>query len=116
MCVVFAKLFGILTFQKYFRLLSPIILEHTVISNVLLLPQDYLDTDSALTLIMIIINSLFAKYKLPVCHIILGHTGIGATFRSIMFNSLYLFTCKSYGKFQKAKLITHADSANQKQW
>ena len=61
-------------------------------------------------------NSLFAKYKIPVCHIILGHTGIGATFIIIMFNSLYLFTCKSYGKFKKAKLITHADSANQKQW
>ena len=63
-----------------------------------------------------LLNSLFAKYKSPVCHIILGHTGIGATFRSTMFNSLYLFTCISYGKFQKAKLITHADSANQKQW
>ena len=62
-----------------------------------------------------VFNSLFAKYKIPVCHIIWGHTGIGATFRSIMFNS-YLFTCKSYGKFQKAKLIMHADSANQKQW
>ena len=63
-----------------------------------------------------ILNSLFAKYKSPVCHIILGHTGIGATFRSTMFNSLYLFTCKLYGKFQKGILITHADSANQKQW
>ena len=24
-----------------------------------------------------VLNSLFAKYKPPVCHIILGHTGIG---------------------------------------
>ena len=63
-----------------------------------------------------LINSLFAKYKPPVCHIILGHIGIGATFRSTMFNSLYLFTCKLFGKFQIGKLIMHADSANQKQW
>ena len=62
------------------------------------------------------VNSLFAKYKFLVCHIILGHTGIGATFRSTMFNSLYLFTYKSYGEFQKARLIMHADSANRKQW
>ena len=62
------------------------------------------------------VNSLFAKYKIPVCHIILGCTGIGETIRSIMVNSLYLFTCKSYGIFQKAKFITHADSANQTQW
>ena len=65
---------------------------------------------------MKIFNSLFAKYKSPVCHIILGHTGIGATFRITLFNSLYLFTCKLYGTFQKGKLITHAESANQKQW
>ena len=58
---------------------------------------------------------MFAKYKPPVCHIILGHTGIGAIFGSTIFNSLYLFTCKSYGKFQKAKLTMHADSVNQKQ-
>ena len=51
------------------------------------------------------INSLFAKYKFPMCHIILGHTGIGVTFRSTMFNSLYLFTYNSYGEFQKARLI-----------
>ena len=62
------------------------------------------------------INSLFAKYKIPVCHIIWGHTRIGAMFGSVMFNSLYLLTCKSYGKFQNAKLITHAQSANPKQW
>ena len=48
------------------------------------------------------VNSLFVKHKSPVCHIILGHTGIGATFRSTMFNSLYLFTCKLYGKSQRA--------------
>ena len=42
-----------------------------------------------------------------------GHTGIGATFKSTMFNSL--FNCKSYGKFQKPNLITHADSADKKQ-
>ena len=58
-------------------------------------------------------KKLFAKCKPPVCHIILGHTGIGETFRSTMSNSLYLFTCISYGGFQKAKFITHADSANQ---
>ena len=43
--------------------------------------------------------------KFPVCHIILGHTGIGATLISTVFNSLYLFTYKSYGEFQKARLI-----------
>ena len=67
---------------------------------------------SPVNVIVIPPNSLFAKYKPPVCHYILGHIGIGATFRSTMFNSLYFFTWKSYGKFQKAKLITHADSEN----
>ena len=59
-------------------------------------------------------NSLFAKYKPSLCHIMLGHTGIGS-FGSTIFNSQYLFTCKVYGKFQKAILTAHADSANQKQ-
>ena len=48
------------------------------------------------------INSLFAIYKLPVCHIILGRTGIGAPFWKYYFQlAVYLFTCKSYWKTKK---------------
>ena len=51
-------------------------------------------------------------YKPPVCHIILGRTGIGAPFWKYYFQLAVYFTCKSYGKKKKARLITHVHSAN----
>ena len=44
------------------------------------------------------INSLFATYKPPVCHIILRCTGIGAPFWKYYFQLAVYFTCKSYEK------------------
>ena len=69
-------------------------------------------------------KDLVYTFKLFVCHLQIpcvphffgAHWNWGTIFGSTFFNSLYLFTCKSYAKTKKAKLITHAHSANWKQW
>ena len=38
-----------------------------------------------------IINSFFATYKSPVCHIILERTGIGAPFLEVLFSTHCIF-------------------------
>ena len=46
-----------------------------------------------LSYVTVVFNSLFATYKSPVCHIILEHTGMGASFWKYFFQlavSLYL--------------------------
>ena len=63
------------------------------------------------------INSLFATYKSPVCHIILECTGTGAQFLEVLFSTYcIILPINSIKKQNKTKLITHAHSANQKQW
>ena len=53
----------------------------------------------------------------PLCATLFwGALELGRHFWKYFFQLLDLFTCKSYRKTKKAKLITHAHSANQKQW
>ena len=54
--------------------------------------------------------------KSPVCHIIFERTGTGAPFLEVLFSTRCIFLPVNRIEKQKAKLITHAHSANQKQW
>ena len=42
-------------------------------------------------LIVLFVNSLFATYKSPVCHIILERTGIGVPFLEVLFSTHCIF-------------------------
>ena len=59
---------------------------------------------------------LFAKYKSPCATLFRGTLELGRHLEVLCSTRCIFLSVNLYVKFQKGKLITHADSVNQKQW